>query len=404
MWNGAKSTIGRLEQLTALSQRLLIRADHLPADLTLLGLVEDLLEAASAVLALSESAASIVTYPLTRTAFEAAQRIIVLATDDDYLRTGARAWLYHHRKDMRILRIDEGREAAEAWFASAVGRLRDIWRAYCPDAEVILSQENDRLRANEVKRGPDNFMCQDLARLVQERYPRALATAGISLAELESMNRSIYAFLSRESHARLRVDPLGYRISADGSVTIIQRKTDDAAKQESALRCLDSSISEAIGALSYLLERRERERTDQIRRAAVQASEESLPPGFDRDLGLHLASFEVGSAPIDFPSVPVQKVGVLPDGTVTWSAGARFGEDMFLASFDVPSARVLDLARALRIRPAVLRRTGALHKHTLPRAMRIDLQCRLGAVQRTTNQTFLPFVVERVSSANDEMV
>ena len=52
----------------------------------------------------------------------------------------------------------------------------------------MKGQEKERLHANEVKHGPDNFMGQDLARLVQERYPRALPTAGISLAELERMN------------------------------------------------------------------------------------------------------------------------------------------------------------------------------------------------------------------------
>ena len=154
MWNSAKDTRKRLDELSALSQRLVIRADHLPADLALLGLLEDLRGAASAVLALSDGAPSLATYPLTRTAFEAAQRIIALATEDDYVPAGTRAWLYYHRKDMRILRMDEGSESAEAWFASAVGRLLDVWRAYRPDADAILAQENERLRANEVKRGP----------------------------------------------------------------------------------------------------------------------------------------------------------------------------------------------------------------------------------------------------------
>lgn len=404
MWNGAKDTLEKLEQLSALSQRLVIRADHLPADLALLGLLEDLRGAASAVLALSEGVHSLATDPLTRIAFEATQRIIVLATDDDYLRTGTRAWLYYHRKDMRILRMDEGAETAEAWFASAVRRMLDVWRAYRPDAEVILGQEKERLHANEVKHGPDNFMGQDLARLVQERYPRALPAAGISLAELERMNRSIYAYLSRESHARLRVDPVGYRILPDGSLTIIQRRANDAEKQESALRCLDSSISEAIGALSYFLECRERERAEQIRLAAMEVSDESLPPGFDRDLGLHLAAVGVGNALIEFSAVPVHNLAVLPNGTAAWSAGLRLGGTVFLATFDVPSARVPDLARALAIPPATLRGTGALHKHSLPSPTRIAVQCKLGTVQRTDKQRFIPLVVEGTSNANRERV
>jgi len=129
--------------------------------------------------------------------------------------------------------------------------------------------------------------------------------------------------------------------------------------------CLDSSISEAIGALSYFLERRERERAEQIRLAAMEVSEESLPPGFDRDLGLHLATVGVGNALIEFSAVPVHNLAVLPNGTAAWSAGLRLGGTVFLATFEVPSARVPDLARALAIPPATLRGTGALHKHSL---------------------------------------
>ncbi len=399
-----KDTRKRLEQLSALGDRLVIRADHLPADLALLGLLEDLRGAASAVLALSENAPSFATYPLARTAFEATQRIIALATDDDYLRTGTRAWLYYHRKDARILRMDEGPETAEVWLASAVRRMLDVWRAYHPDAEAILSQEQERLQANEGKRGPDNFMCQDLARLVQERYPRALPGVELSPAEIERMNRSLYAYLSREAHARLRVDPVGYRISPDGSLTIVPRQPNEAEKRETALRSLDSSIAEAIGALSYFLERRDRERAEQLRLCAMEVSEESLQQGYDRDLGLHLAAAGVGNALIEFLAVPVYNLAVLPNGTAVWSAGLRLGTTVFLATFDVPTAGVPDLARALEIPAAALRGTGALHKPTLPIPTRLAVQCKLGTLQRTDKQRFIPLVVESVSNANRERV
>jgi hypothetical protein len=215
----------------------------------------------------------------------------------------------------------------------------DVWRAYHPDAEAILSQEKERLQANEKKRGPDNFMCQNLARVVQERYPRVLPGMGISPPELDRMNRSLYAYLSREAHARLRIDPVGYRISPDGSLTIVQRQANEAERRETALGCLDSSISEAIGALSYFLERRERERAEQIRLGVMEVLEESLPPGLDRDLGRHLAAAGVSNATIEFSAVPVYNLAVLPDGTASWSAGLRLGGIVFLATFDVPSAR-----------------------------------------------------------------
>jgi hypothetical protein len=117
------------------------------------------------------------------------------------------------------------------------------------------------------------------------------------------------------------------------------------------LGCLDSSISGAIGALSYFLERRERERAEQIRLGVMEVLEESLPPGLDRDLGRHLAAAGVSNATIEFSAVPVYNLAVLPDGTASWSAGLRLGGTVFLATFDVPSARTADLARTLAIHP-----------------------------------------------------
>lgn len=166
--------------------------------------------------------------------------------------------------------------------------------------------------------------------------------------------------------------------------------------------CLDSSISGAIGALSYFLERRERERAEQIRLGVMEVLEESLPPGLDRDLGRHLAAAGVSNATIEFSAVPVYNLAVLPDGTASWSAGLRLGGTVFLATFDVPSARTADLARTLAIPPATLRGTDTLHKPTLPFPTRIAVRCKLGTVQQTSNQRFIPLVVESTSNASAE--
>ena len=83
----------RLSEIADLRKRLEIRADLLPADLALTGLLDDLIEVSTAAIELAEQSTRAV-YPLVRTAFESAQRIVALATDDDYLRVGTRAWLY----------------------------------------------------------------------------------------------------------------------------------------------------------------------------------------------------------------------------------------------------------------------------------------------------------------------
>jgi uncharacterized membrane protein len=101
-----------LEHLNAVRERFTIRAQLLPADLALVGLYNDLRDAASLVIVLCQIDAPVAAFPLARIVFEATQRIIALATEDDYVRVGTRAWLYYRRKDMRMVGFARGAETA----------------------------------------------------------------------------------------------------------------------------------------------------------------------------------------------------------------------------------------------------------------------------------------------------
>jgi len=100
----------QFSKLATLRERFEIRADLLPADLALAGLLDDLLDASSAAMELVQRSTRVV-YPLVRTAFETAQRVVALATDDDYLGAGTRAWLYYQYKDAAVRRRTESDEA-----------------------------------------------------------------------------------------------------------------------------------------------------------------------------------------------------------------------------------------------------------------------------------------------------
>jgi hypothetical protein len=100
----------QLSKLATLRERFEIRADLLPADLALTGLLDDLLDASSAAIEFAERSTRAV-YPLVRTAFEAAQRIVALATDDYYLSVGTRAWLYYQYKDASVRRKTESEKS-----------------------------------------------------------------------------------------------------------------------------------------------------------------------------------------------------------------------------------------------------------------------------------------------------
>ncbi len=92
----------KINHLDSVRERFLIRAELLPADLAFVGLYNELREAAFLAVELCRLHAQSAAFPLARRVFEATQQIIVLATEEDYLGVGARAWLYHLRKERRV--------------------------------------------------------------------------------------------------------------------------------------------------------------------------------------------------------------------------------------------------------------------------------------------------------------
>lgn len=393
------SVNSRLEQLKARKERFVVRAELLPADLALIGLLQDLLDAASGAFQLCQpgTPAAAAAFPLTRTVFEAAQRLIALATSDDYVRVGTRAWLYYQRKDMRFAKLARDPDAAREWFDAATRQFVRVFKAHNPDAEMLMREENERLDTYERNRRADNFMNEDLGALVEARYPKLAAAFHGSVPQLQRTNQAIYAGLSRESHARMRVDPAGLTVTTDGAVRVIPRRVDEHARRKTVLGVLDSSIAEADAALGYLTQRRLQQQQEEIRLRAERLAQVPLPPKFRPDLGLHLMRSGGNETTFHFPDAFAERVGILPDGTVTWSASTTFGDQEFIATFDVPQALVLDLAKALAVEPRLLRAAKELRKHALSEPTLISLECRLGKVQTTNGETFVPLVATRVA-------
>lgn len=389
----------QLSKLKTLRGWFEIRADSLPADLALTGLLEDLLDASSAAIEIAEQSTRAV-FPLVRAAFEAAQRIVALATDDDYLRVGTRAWLYYQQKDASVLRKTEP-EKADRWLEAVVSRMRDIWSPYNGQADEMLSDAGAHLRASGKKkpRRPDNFMGQDLAVVVQDRYPRIYGPAGIP-SDVKELNRGIYASLSRDSHARLRIELAALTVLPNGTVCVIPRRVDETARRRTLLRCLESSLTEAIGAVFYLLENRRRTDAEKTRSMAHHAIANDLHPGFAPDLGLHLARAGGAETAFHFQNVPIRRLGVLHDGTASWSANIVLADREYIATFDVPAVLRDDLAHAIGIEPATLAPNREIVKHNLDRPVTVGLECTLGAMQRNGKETFIPLVVRRVARAN----
>ncbi len=362
-------------------------------------MVDDLLEASSAAIEFAERSTRVV-YPLVRTAFEAAQRIVALATDDDYLRVGTTAWLYYQHKDASVRRKTES-ETADQWLDVVVSRMRDIWRPHNEQAGDLLADASARLRHNGNKkpRPPDNFLGQDLASIVQDRYRKIFGPGEIQ-GDMKQLNRGIYAALSRDSHARLRIEPAAFSFRPSGTVRVIPRRVDETARRRTLLHCLELSLAEAIGAISYLFETRRLADVEKFRAIADRAIANDLPPGFSPDLGLHLAHIGGARTAFHFQNVPIRKLGVLPDGTACWSANIVLADREYIATFDVPALLRNDLARASGVSPSTLEPRRELMKHNMETPVTVDLACALGQEQRNGQETFVPLVVNQVAAAD----
>jgi len=390
--------LAKLNHLDSVRERFLMRAELLPADLAFVGLYNELREAAFLAVELCRLHAQSAAFPLARRVFEATQQIIVLGTEEDYLGVGTRAWLYHLRKARRVAHFARGAVAAQDWFEQAVSEIQRIWITYNSDAEKILRHENAQLDAFQKNRGgADNFMGRNIGKIVEERYPKLAGALGTRAAELGELNSGIYMALSRESHAHLYGDPASLRVAPDGTVSIVSQKVDEISKNKLVLGCLSSSLSEAVAGLNYLIDNRRRRRSADLASEAARLAGKPLAPGFKPDLGLHLMSSGGASTTFQFSNVPVRKVGILPDGTVSWSSEITLEEQaVYIATFDVPQLLVPELQLALEVESGVLTPGPRLKKHSLirPRTVRVD--CTLGTIQDSSGGSFVPLFVTRI--------
>ena len=395
---GAEVHLSGLSELVAFRERFEIRADLLPADLALAGLIDDLLNTSTAAIEFAERSTRTV-YPLVRTAFEAAQRIVALATDDDYLRVGTRAWLYYQHKDASVRRKTEG-EKADRWLEAVVSQMRDIWIPHNGAAEELLKSEGAHLKENRKKkpRPPDNFMGKDLADIVQDRYSRMFGPDRIP-RNVKQLNRGIYASLSRDSHARLRLEPAALTIQPNGTVRVIPRCLDESTRRRTLLHCLESSLTEALSAASYLRDARKRADAEKRQSMASHAIAGGLPSGFSPDLGLHLEHSGGAETAFHFQNVPIRKLGILPNGIARWSDNIILGDREYIATFDVPAVLCIDLAHALGVSSTMLEPNREVVKHNLDVPPIIGMECTLGEMQRSGHETFIPLVVKRIERA-----
>ncbi|MBW4481428.1 MAG: hypothetical protein KME14_02680 [Tildeniella torsiva UHER 1998/13D] len=232
-------------------------ANTLLADIALFGLAFDVLDSAYAVEILSETRLPHRGYPIARTAFEAAQQAMVLATQENYALAGARAWIYFCKKDSEWLAqsCPEGsginnREDAEIWFKEKLAEMLVTWGEFSPGKQILISNAVDLL--NKQSRRPDNWLGQSMGSLQDEAYKKIAKFFGNDIVEGSvEMNRSIYSRLSKETHARARLEPVSFGLGADGFINVEFATRDTEVNSKSVSLSTALSVQEAAMSLVY---------------------------------------------------------------------------------------------------------------------------------------------------------
>jgi hypothetical protein len=230
------------------------RAHAIP-DLVLLGFLNEVEENARATSIVGTSDLPHRGFPNARAAFEAAQLALLLVTDPEYDRAGARAWVYYLRKDRRFREMHPeefrglDRLTPAEWFRSAVHEMAEVWNDLdSGKGQLILDAES---LVESQPRRPDNWAALPIAPTLRDRladYSRR-HNAPVRSDAAEVYNRA-YAALSRESHPRTRLRPIQVRGHPNGHAEFDFEERDLARDAETAVVLATASLSQGCLALA----------------------------------------------------------------------------------------------------------------------------------------------------------
>lgn len=379
-----------LSRLRSLRLRHGLRAETLLPDLAFIGLVDDTIDAAEAALQLLQTDRPYRAYSMLRVAFEAAQRLLVLGSADDYIHVGTRAWLYYQAKDAALSVIENRTtSAAEEQFVSA-------WQSRFPGAVSTVLQERAHL-ARRKRGSPDNFLGENLAMAASRAYERIAAHRGTWVPpDTVEINNAVYQSLCRDTHACMRIEPTSIRIDAEGYVEIVSRRR-ESAEVESAVRTgLEACLAEAIAAVEFRLDRRQLALAasvkEQLSVAARTTRTDYLP-----DFGAFILGLDAGHSTMVFPGTPVKVLRGLADGALSCSVTTASNGVEYIATFDFRGdtrGKILELVREKY--PGLAPALEEITKGTLidmHEPLSCTLTAMLGPMQTSQDESFVPLVV-----------
>jgi hypothetical protein len=227
-------------------------------DLALVGFALDVAESSEAALWLAGTSLPHRAFPNVRAAFESAQQCLLLATDDNYEFAGARAWVHYIQRDAEWLGEVRppssgitGPDDARAWYRVRTEEMAAVWDAVCPGRGSLIEKAVAALAPTRGKL-PGTWLGVSVVNELEKRYDLLAPVFGKRLsADSVRLNRGIYSALSRETHARWRLDAFAIQHSADGTIAVHVKDRNAVANIEAIRSSVETSLIETLVATAY---------------------------------------------------------------------------------------------------------------------------------------------------------
>lgn len=235
--------------------RIVVAPRVMLADMALFGLLDDVHESIAVAELVLETKFYYRAAGLIRTAYEAGQQAMVLATEEDYSASGAAMLIYFKKKDLAIAKLakaglhDSAIAESEAEYEKGLAGLRSLWIDHWPPAEQIFDEARFRVEALPPK--PDNWLGKDMPSQVEQSYGRLTARLGGSAPDgVRATTRGAFAALSLGAHLRPEL-PEAVLKNAAGELTFRPRPRNRERVRTSLIAGATAAVGEAMLAAAY---------------------------------------------------------------------------------------------------------------------------------------------------------
>lgn len=224
-------------------------AETFLADLVLLGLSVEVEESARAVQSLLATELPHRALPLARTAYEAAQQALVLATHEDYAEIGTKAWVFFERR----VASKGGAESTEFTAVELDRRIAEmtrVWSGFYPSAFDFLQRA--LFAVTKLPKRPDNWLGEYFSERHRRAYERVFSARKMPPADgLAEINKALFHVLSLETHGTPRIQPRKVIVDKTGAIMIEELPRDLRSAGRNASTCAALSTRETTWALMW---------------------------------------------------------------------------------------------------------------------------------------------------------